>query len=86
MEHGFPVEQSAVYGMRPESSCLLDVGMWFLAHRREHAMWLYNRVLMPLGVRFQKKIVLRSGLIDSEKVDEVLVVCRKSGATQDASG
>ena len=86
VEHGFPIEQSAVYGMRPESSRLLDVGMWFLTHRREHAMWLYNRVLMPLGVRFQKKIVLRSGLIDSEKVDEVLVVCRKNGATQGASG
>ena len=84
MEHGFAVEQSAVYGMRPESSRLLDLGMWFLTHRRERAMWLYNRVLMPLGVRFQKKIALRSGLIDSEKVDEILVVCRKNGATQAA--
>ena len=79
-EHGFSVEQSAVYGMRPESSRLVDIGMWFLAHRRERAMWWYNRVLMPLGVRFQKKLALVPGLLDTEHIDEVLLVCRKYGA------
>jgi hypothetical protein len=32
---------------------------------------------MPLGVRFQKKLELVSGMIDTEGVDEVLLVCRK---------
>jgi SAM-dependent methyltransferase len=76
-EHGFSVEQSAVYGMRPESSRLVDVGMWFLTHRRERAMWWYNRVFMPLSVRFQKKLALAPGLLDTDRVDEVLLVCRK---------
>ena len=81
-EHGFAVEQSAVFGMQPKSSRLVDVGMWYLAHRREQAMWWYNRVFMPLGVRFQKKLALVPGLIDTEHVDEVLLVCRKHGAVK----
>ena len=76
-EHGFSVEQSAVYGMQPKSSRLVDVGMWFLTHRHDQAMWWYNRVFMPLGVCFQKKLALVPGLIDTEHVDEVLLVCRK---------
>ncbi|MEO7157770.1 MAG: SAM-dependent methyltransferase, partial [Vicinamibacterales bacterium] len=67
-----------VYGMRPKSSRLVDTGLWFLTHRRERAMWWYNRVFMPLGVRFQKKLALVAGLIDTEHVDEVLLVGRKS--------
>ncbi len=76
-EHGFAVEQSAVYGMRPKSSRLVDVGMWFLIHRRERAMWWYNRVFMPLGVRFQKPLTLAPGFVDAENIDEVLLVCRR---------
>lgn len=80
-EHGFAVESSAIHGMQPQSSWLLDFGMWSLQHRRQHAMWLYNRVLMPLGILFQKKLSLQPGMIDTENVDTVLLVCRKrSGA------
>jgi len=75
--HGFSVDQSAVYGMQPKSSRLLDLGMWCLAHRREKAMWWYNHVFMPFGVRFQKKLSLVSGMVDTEGVDEILLVCRK---------
>lgn len=78
-EHGFHVDQSAVYGMQPKSSRLLDLGMWHLVHRRERAMWWYNHVFMPLGVRFQKKLALVPGLIDDEKVAEIILVCRKAG-------
>jgi SAM-dependent methyltransferase len=78
--HGFAVEQSAVFGMKPKSSRLVDLGMWFLVHRRERAMWMYNRVMMPLGVRFQKKLTLVAGMVDTENVAEVLMVCRKQGA------
>ena len=79
-EHGFSVEQSAVYGMRPKSSRLVDAGMWFLTHRRERAMWWYNRVFMPLRVRFQKKLALAPGLLNTEEIDEVLLVCRYRGS------
>lgn len=80
-EHGFVVEQSAVYGMRPTTSRLYDFGMWFLSHHREQAMWWYNRLLMPLGVRFQKTLELVPGMIATANVDEILLVCRKLGAT-----
>lgn len=79
-EHGFAVEQSAVYGMQPGSSRLLDLGMWFLTHRREHAMWWYRNVFMPLAVRFESKLALAPGVIATEKVNEILLVCRKDGA------
>lgn len=80
-EHGFSVESSAIHGMQPRSSWLLDFGMWGLEHKRDQAMWLYNRILMPLGIFFQKKLSLQPGMIDTAKVDTILLVCRKrSGA------
>jgi SAM-dependent methyltransferase len=75
-QHGFTVEQSAVYGMQPKSSRLLDTGLWFLIHQRKRAMWWYNRVFMPLGVRFQKPLAWRAGLGDTQGVDELLLRCR----------
>ena len=81
-ERGFCIESSAIHGMQPQSSWLLDFGMWALEHKREQAMWLYNRVLMPIGILFQKKLQLRPGMIDTANVDTVLLICRKqSGAT-----
>jgi SAM-dependent methyltransferase len=74
--HGFAVEQSGVFGMQPRSSLLLDAAIWGLTHRRERAMWWYNRVL-PISARFQKKLTLASGMIDTDDVDEVLLVCRR---------
>jgi SAM-dependent methyltransferase len=76
-QYGFSVERSAAYGMQPRSSRLLDLAMWFLVHRREKAIWWYNHVLMPLSVRFQRKLELRSGMLTCADVDEVLLVCRK---------
>jgi SAM-dependent methyltransferase len=77
VEHGLVVERSAAYGMKPKSSALVDLGMWFLEHRRERAMWCYGSVLMPLALRLQKKLTVCPGLISTEQVDEVLLVCRK---------
>lgn len=79
-EYSFTVESSAVYGMQPKWSRLLDLGMWCLTHKRQHAMWWYNRVMMPFGLRFQKKLSLHHGMINSEDVDEILLVCRKRQA------
>ena len=76
--HGLTIERSAVYGMQPRSSRLLDLGMWFLTHQRERALWWYNRVLMPLGLKFQKKLDFGTGLIAARDVDEILMICRKS--------
>ncbi len=76
--HHLVVERSAVYGMQPRSSRLVDLGMWWLLHDRERAMWWYNRVIMRVGLLLQKKLKLESGMIPTDRVDEVLLVCRKS--------
>lgn len=80
LSHGLTVQRSAVYGMQPKSTRLLDLGIWWLTHHRERAMWWYNRALMPLGVRFQKKLELASGMLDATGIDELLLVCRKNSA------
>ena len=76
--HGLTIERSAVYGMQPRSSRLLDLGMWFLTNQRKRALWWYNRVFMPMGLRLQKKLEFGAGLIAARDVDEILMICRKS--------
>ncbi|MGH8211745.1 MAG: class I SAM-dependent methyltransferase [Rhodanobacteraceae bacterium] len=74
---GFGVERSAVYGMQPKSSALLDLGMWFLKRHPQTAMAWYNRVFMPLGLHMQKPLRWSDGMFDAQGVDEVLLVCKK---------
>jgi hypothetical protein len=76
--HGLVIERSAAYGMQPRSSRLLDLGMWFLTHQRERALWWYNRVFMPIGLKFQRKLDFGAGLIAARDIDEILMICRKS--------
>lgn len=78
-QHGFIVEQSAVFGMQTKSSWLIDLGMWFMQHRRKKAMWWYNRVL-PWTVRFQKPLKLEPGFARGEQIADVLLVCRRKRA------
>jgi SAM-dependent methyltransferase len=77
VQHHLALERSAIFGMAPRSSRLLDFGMWWLAHHRERALWWYNHAFMPLGLRFQKSLQLTAGMIATEGVDEVLLVCRR---------
>ncbi|CAB3792709.1 class I SAM-dependent methyltransferase [Pararobbsia alpina] len=77
-QHGLMIERSAAYGMQPESSRLLDFGVWGLTHHPRFAAWLYNRVLMPIGMRFQKPLVFSEGLPDMAGIDEILLVCVKN--------
>jgi SAM-dependent methyltransferase len=77
---GFKVERSAVYGMQPKNSKLLDFGMWWLQRHRRRAMWWYNKVFMPLGLKFQKPLHFALGMIDEPGMDEVLLVCRRAGS------
>jgi SAM-dependent methyltransferase len=75
--HHLTVERSAVFGMQPRSSRLVDLGMSWLLYDRERAMWWYNRVIMQLGLLLQKKLRLEPGMIATDAVDEILLVCRK---------
>lgn len=77
--HGFAVERSATHGMQPKSTRLLKLGMWFLTHQRERAMWWYNRVFMRFALGAQPPLRFEPGMIAADGVDTVLVVCRKRG-------
>jgi SAM-dependent methyltransferase len=77
---GFTLERSAVYGMQPKSSTMLDIGMWFLRRHPRTAMRWYNRVFMPIGLRMQKPLQWTDGMIEARGVDEVLLVCRRRSA------
>lgn len=77
--HHLTIERSAVFGMQPRSSWLVDLGMWWLLNHRERAMWWYNRVIMRVGLLAQKTLRLEPGMIATDGVDEILLVCRKQG-------
>lgn len=76
-QHRFEVERSAVFGMQPRSQRLVDLGMWWLNNRPERALWWYNRAIMPLGLRLQKKLDFSAGFVETTGVDEILMVCRR---------
>jgi hypothetical protein len=41
-------------------------------------MFWYNWVGLPLAMRFQKRLKLVNGLIDTTGVEEVVLVCRRN--------
>jgi SAM-dependent methyltransferase len=85
-KHHLVVQHSAVFGMQPRSSRLVDIGMWWLLNHRDMAMWWYNRAFMQLGLRFQKQLRLAPGMIAAEGVDEILLVCRKVWSAASPAG
>lgn len=72
----FQVEESSAYGMQPKSNRLVRWGMDYLEAHPKRALWYYNRILMPLGLRFQKKLHFTRGWCALSGVDEILLVCR----------
>jgi SAM-dependent methyltransferase len=74
--NGLEVEQSAIFGMKPKSSRLSTLGLWFLERDRAMALRVYNRILMPLGLRLQKRLKLIEGMVETDGVDEIFLVCR----------
>lgn len=67
------VKQSAGYGMKPKSSWLVNFGMQHLEKNPERSLWWYNRVFMPLGLRFQKTLKLNEGLVNTDEIGEVSI-------------
>ncbi|HEV2174201.1 MAG TPA: methyltransferase domain-containing protein [Nitrospira sp.] len=78
-EHCFVLEQSAGFGMQPRSGWLLDFAVWGLTRQPVQAMRWYNRLFLPLGLFLQRPLAWASGLMDIANVDELLLVCRRSG-------
>lgn len=79
------LEQTAAFGMEPRNRWLLDFSVWGLTRRRVQAMRWYNRVFLPLGLLLQRRLVMAAGLIDVQRVDELLLVCRRRPAASDGT-
>ncbi|WP_269527040.1 class I SAM-dependent methyltransferase [Coraliomargarita parva] len=79
--HGLSVEQSCAYGMQPKSSRLVDWAMDYMEKNPERAMWYYNSIFMPIGLRFQKALNMRPGMGSLDEFDEVILHCRLSSET-----
>jgi hypothetical protein len=77
-QHCFVVEQSAVFGMEPKSITLLNLAAWGLTHRQELALRWYNKFFLPLGLRLQKPLAWKPGLVDVTKVGELVLLCRRA--------
>ena len=75
--HGLVVERSAVFGMQSNNPRLLDHAVRGLTRHRTIAMHCYNWLFFPLGRLLQKRLILKYGLMDLSKVDEVLLVCQR---------
>jgi len=71
------VEKSAVFGMQPSNPDVLRLGLWCLKNNRAVAMYFYNKLFVPLGMYFQKKLHLGSGMVSTEAVNEIVLVCRR---------
>ena len=76
-DHGLTVEKSAAFGMRPTNPRLLRHGMRWLTQHRATAMRWYNWVLMPLGLKFQKRLRFVPGWIDAAEADGLVLICRR---------
>ena len=79
-DHGLTVEKSAAFGMRPTNPRLLRLGMRWLTQHHTTAMRWYNWVLLPLGLKFQKRLSFVPGWIDAAEADGMVLLCRREQA------
>jgi SAM-dependent methyltransferase len=76
-QHGLSLSRSAVFGMQPADGPLLRWGLWWLRHFPATALFWYNRLVLPVGLRLQRPLALVEGWIDARGVDEAVVLCRR---------
>jgi SAM-dependent methyltransferase len=77
-QHAIVLEQSAVYGMEPKQKWLLDLAAWGMTRHWDHAVRWYNRYFLPIGLRVQKPLAWRPGLVDVAGVGEIALICRRT--------
>ena len=75
--HAFNIERSALFGMLPKSKLLTQLSTWFLRRHYETAMSFHNRFFFPLGLKFQRTLQFKPGLMLDDNIDEVLVICHR---------
>jgi SAM-dependent methyltransferase len=75
--HRFEIEKSAPFGMQVSNRWLMKQGMHWLIHHREKAMRWYNGLIAPMGLLFQRRLRFSLGLIDTDGVGELILVCER---------
>ena len=77
--YGLVVEKSAVFGMQSNNPRLLRYAVQGLIRHPVAALRCYNWLFFPIGLLFQQRLKFWDGLMELEKVHEVLLVCRRGG-------
>ncbi len=77
--HNLEVERSAAYGMQSTSDRLCDFTALGFDRMPRITIFIYNHLVMPLGLALQRPLQFHPRLLDTAKVDEVLLVCRRLG-------
>ncbi len=75
--HQFDIDQSATYGMLPKYKFLSTLSTWWLQNHYEMAMSYHNRYFFPLGLKLQKRLKFKPGLLSDDTIDEVLIICHR---------
>jgi SAM-dependent methyltransferase len=75
-QHRLVAEKNAIFGMQPCNPRLLELGIWFLTHRRSTALFWYN-LFHPLALRFQKPLSFSPGLENAADAAEIVLLCRR---------
>lgn len=70
------LKQSAIYGMQPKSNRVVTWAMNYLEQNPERALWYYNHLFMPIGLRLQKPLKMESGLCNLDAADEIFMCCQ----------
>ena len=78
--HGLVVEKSTVFGMQSNNPRLLRYAVHGLIQHPVAALRCYNWLFFPIGLLFQQSLKFSEGLMDLNKVHEVLLVCRRAAA------
>ncbi len=77
--HNLSVERSAAYGMQSTSDRLCEFTALGFERVPRITIFIYNHFVMPLGLALQKPLQFQPRLLDTAKVDEVLLVCKRLG-------
>ena len=68
--------------MQPSSSSILDWSVRQLREKPDRAIRIYDCILMPIALLFQRPLRLVPGMLEVAHVDEVLLVCRLEGSAR----
>jgi len=76
-ESNFKLVKSANYGSKPRSKWLVNFGFWFVKRMRKPSLFIHNRLILPISLYFQKSLDFQDGLMDSDDIEEILMICRR---------